>query len=173
MKQSGMSKKSSTFANAFVFATLGKAVGKSVSNRQSAIGNRQSHGFTLIELMIVVIILAALAGMVMPRLLDRADDAKIGIARGEMASITTALKFYKMDIGRFPTSEEGLSALMVRPSSAGSKWKRPYLEKAPDDPWGRPYHYQVDAGSLVGFKLWSTGPDEASAEDDITNWDER
>ncbi len=123
--------------------------------------------------MIVVIIMAALAGMVMPRLLDRADDAKIGIAKADIANITSALKFYKLNVGQYPKTEEGLSALMVRPGSAGNTWKGPYLEREPKDPWGRLYKYQLDPGSLMGFKLWSTGPDEASSEDDINNWENR
>lgn len=133
-------------------------------------------GFTLIELMIVVIILAALAGMVLPRVLDRADDAKRNIAMGEIASITTALKFYKLDNGSFPTGDgqNALeSALMRGPvgSNQGGQWKGPYLEKAPNDPWGRPYQYRYPGQhGTAGFDLWSMGPDENSAEDDITNW---
>jgi general secretion pathway protein G len=134
---------------------------------------RAAAGFTLIELMIVVIIMAALAGMVMPRLLDRADDAKIGIAKADIANITSALKFYKLNVGQYPKTDEGLSALMVRPGTDGDAWRGPYLERDPKDPWGRLYQYQLDPGSLMGFKLWSTGPDEASAEDDITNWGDR
>ncbi len=129
-------------------------------------------GFTLIELMIVVIIMAALAGMVLPRLLDRADDAKMNISQGEIAAITTALKFYKLDTGRFPSDEDGgLKALMTKPGST-EKWKGPYLEKEAKDPWGRPYLYKPRGErNRNGFDLWSTGPDEASATDDITNWE--
>ncbi len=129
-------------------------------------------GFTLIELMIVVIIMAALAGMVLPRLLDRADDAKMNIARGEIAAITTALKFYKLDNGRFPSDEDGgLNALMNKPGSA-ENWKGPYLEREARDPWGRPYQYRGRGErNRSGFDLWSLGPDETSAADDITNWE--
>ncbi len=123
----------------------------------------KSSGFTLIELMIVVIILAALAGMVLPRIMDRADDAKINIARGEIAAITTALQFYRLDHGRYP---EALSALMT------ATGKGPYLEKAPKDPWGRSYQYRFPGErNPSGFDLWSPGPDESSPAGIIANWD--
>jgi general secretion pathway protein G len=133
--------------------------------------NKRS-GFTLIELMIVVIIMAALAGMVLPRLLDRADDAKKNISRGEIASITTALKFYKLDNGAFPGQEDGgLKALMTKPKSA-KHWKGPYLEKDANDPWGRPYQYKYRGDhNSTGFDLWSTGLDEGNGEDDVNNWE--
>jgi general secretion pathway protein G len=130
-------------------------------------------GFTLIELMIVVIIMAALAGMVLPRLLDRADDAKINISRGEIASITMALKFYKLDNGSYPGQAEGnLNALMTKPSSARN-WKGPYLEKAAVDPWDQDYKYKYRGDhNTTGFDLWSDGPDTANSEDDVNNWDD-
>jgi len=134
--------------------------------------NKQS-GFTLIELMIVVIIMAALAGMVLPRLLDRADDAKINISKGEIASITMGLKFYKLDNGTYPGQQDGgLDALMTKPASA-KNWKGPYLEKDAIDPWKRPYQYKYRGDhNPTGFDLWSTGPDEGNSEDDVTNWDD-
>lgn len=134
--------------------------------------NRQS-GFTLIELMIVVIIMAALAGMVLPRLMDRADDAKMNIARGEIAAITTALNFYRLDNGRFPSEADGgINALMNRPGNA-QNWKGPYLEKQPLDPWGRPYQYRHPGQhNRHSFDLWSLGPDESSSADYVTNWDD-
>jgi general secretion pathway protein G len=130
-------------------------------------------GFTLIELMIVVIIIAALAGMVLPRLLDRADDAKSNISKGEIASITMGLKLYKLDNGSYPSqSDGGLDALMTRPASA-KKWKGPYLEDDPIDPWGRSYNYKYRGDhNPTSFDLWSTGPDENNSEDDVTNWDD-
>lgn len=134
--------------------------------------NKKS-GFTLIELMIVVIIMAALAGMVLPRLLDRAESAKSYISEADIASITTALKLYKLDNGIYPSnSDGGLKALMTKPSTA-KNWKGPYLESAPVDPWGRPYEYKSHGThNPTGFDIWSVGPDEANAEDDINNWSE-
>lgn len=128
----------------------------------------ERSGFTLIELLVVVIIIAALAGMVLPRVLPRADEAKRDIARGEIASITTALSMYRLDNGRYPSTAEGLKALMSRPTSAGN-WKGPYLERKPDDPWKHPYQYEYSSG---GMKIWSLGPLEEDASDDVTNWEQ-
>ena len=128
-------------------------------------------GFTLIELLVVVIIIAALAGMVLPRVLPRADEAKRDIARGEIAGITTALNMYRLDNGQYPGQNEGLKALMSRPSSA-SNWKGPYLEKTPTDPWKRAYQYRYPReGNRSGFDVWSTGPNENDGSDDVTNWE--
>ena len=127
-------------------------------------------GFTLIELMVVVIIIAALAGMVLPRVLDRADEARSNIARGDIASITTALQMFRLNTGRYPTSEEGLNALMTRPGGLEG-WRGPYLESAPVDPWGRDYQYRYPGvNNTTGFDLWSRGPSETASDDDITNW---
>jgi len=132
--------------------------------------NKRS-GFTLIELMIVVIIMAALAGMVLPRLLDRAEDAKSYIAEADIASITTALKLYKLDNGTYPSSSDGgLDALMRKPSSA-KNWKGPYLEDDPNDPWGRTYEYKSHGShNSTSFDLSSKGADESNSDDDVNNW---
>ena len=124
-------------------------------------------GFTLIELMIVVVILASLAAMIVPRIMGRADDAKRNIARGEIQSITTALKLYKLDNGLYPSSQEGLSVLL-----SPENGREPYLDKI-KDPWKREYRYKYKGvHNTSGFDIWSLGPDENDDSDNVNNWED-
>jgi general secretion pathway protein G len=121
--------------------------------------------------MVVVIIIAALAGMVIPRLWPASDEAKRSIAMGDIANVSLALKLYRLHNDRYPGNEEGLNALMAAPGTARN-WRGPYLEKKALDPWKRSYHYRSPgAHDAAGFDLWSSGPDEQKAEDDINSWD--
>lgn len=130
---------------------------------------QHSPGFTLIELMVVVIIIAALAGMVLPKVLPASDAAKENIARGDVANITMALKLYRLYNNAYPTTQQGLN-LLLQPSQDGS-WKEPYLDNKPNDPWKRPYEYRCPGQhNPSGFDLWSVGKDPQDASDDITNW---
>lgn len=133
--------------------------------------NRICGGFTLIEIMVVVIIIAALAGMVVPRLWPISDDAKKSIASADLASISTGIRLFRFHCDRFPSTEEGLDALLASPGGL-TTWKGPYLEKKPLDPWKRPYQYRnPGTHNQAGFDLWSTGPDPQKADDDVTNWE--
>jgi general secretion pathway protein G len=133
--------------------------------------SRPTSGFTLIEIMVVVIIIAALAGMVLPRVLPASDDAKRKIAKADLVNITTALKLYRLHHDRYPSTEEGLNVLLVPPSRGG--WKEPYLDNKPMDPWSRKYSYkQPGAHNTSGFDRWSSGPDGLDGtEDDVSNWE--
>lgn len=132
------------------------------------------RGFTLIELMLVVVIIAALAAMVVPRLAGRSEEAKVGIAKADIkGNVAMALRLYEVDNGRYPTTEQGLRALLQKPtgSPAPANWKGPYLEQEPLDPWGRPYVYRCPgAHPPRDYDLSSLGSDGTEGGDDVTNW---
>jgi general secretion pathway protein G len=100
------------------------------------------QAFTLIELMVVLVIIGVLAALIVPSVLDRAEDARVMAARTDVNNLSLALKLYKLDNQRMPTSEQGLQALRAKPTSepVPNNWKS-YLDKLPNDPWGRPYVY--------------------------------
>ena len=128
-------------------------------------------GFTLVELMLVVIIIGALVAMVLPSFTGRSKQARIQVAEADIsANIATALKLYEMDNGNFPSTEEGLNALLNKPASA-LNWNGSYLERSPIDPWGKPYQYKCPGVHKV-YDLYSLGKDTAEGtEDDVNNWE--
>jgi len=148
-------------------------VSRLAGERVRRLDRRTRQGFTLIELMIVVIIIAALAAMVVPRLAGRSEQAKVAIASADINSnISMALKLYELDNGSFPTTEQGINALLVKPSGAAN-WNGPYLEKNPLDPWKNPYQYRYPGTSnTLGYDLFSVGRDGAEGTaDDVRNWE--
>ena len=131
-------------------------------------------GFTLIELMVVLAIIGVLAALIVPNVLSRADDARITAARTDVGNLMQALKLYKLDNQRFPSGEQGLNALKIKPTREPipGNWK-PYLDKLPSDPWGRPYLY-LNPGLKGEVDVLSFGADgQAGGEGnnaDIGSW---
>lgn len=125
--------------------------------------------FTLIELILVVIIIGALAAMIMPRLTGRSEQAKIVIAKTDItANIAMALDLYELDNGRYPGS---LQMLLVNPGGLNN-WNGPYIKKKPIDPWGNEYQYKYPQSKGRDYDLYSLGSDGIESNDDITNWEE-
>ncbi len=146
------------------------------SARHSFIGNRM-RGFTLIEIMVVVVIMGILAALVVPKLMGRTDDARIIAAKQDIATVMQALKLYKLDNQRYPTTEQGLQALISQPTSgpAAPGWKTGgYLDKLPKDPWGNPYQY-LSPGIKGETDVLSFGADGQAGgtgnDADIGSWD--
>jgi general secretion pathway protein G len=134
-------------------------------------------GFTLIEIMVVVVILGILAGFVVPKIMDRPDQAKMVRAKADVRAIESALNMYKLDNHRYPASDQGLSALVEKPggSDADKNWKQGgYLDNVPKDPWGNEYRYLNPGqhGTIDVYSLGADGQEGGEGVDgDVGNWD--
>jgi general secretion pathway protein G len=134
-------------------------------------------GFTLVEVLVVIVILGILAALVVPRVLERPDEARVIAAKNDIAAIVQALKLYRLDNGRYPTTDQGLAALVARPTQppAPPNWKpNGYLERLPKDPWGSPYQY-LSPGLRGEIDVFSYGADGQAGgtgfDADIGSWD--
>jgi general secretion pathway protein G len=138
------------------------AVNRGNQNRRRALS-----GFTLIELLLVMMIIAILAAVVVPKFAGKAEDARKKAAIADISNIKTQLSVFEIDNGRFPTSEEGIGALMTNPGNLPG-WTHAYLDKMPVDPWGSPYVYHFPGSNGKDFDLYSKGPDmQDGTADDI------
>ena len=140
----------------------------------SIVSRARQAGFTLIELMVVLVIIGVLAALIVPNVLERADDARATAAKTDVNNLIQALKLYRLDNQRYPTSEQGLQALVSKPNVAPipPNWKT-YLDKLPNDPWGRPYQY-LNPGVKGEIDVMSFGADGQSGGEgknaDIGSW---
>ena len=136
----------------------------------------KQRGFTLIEIMVVIVIIGLLATLVLPRVMGRQEQAFIAKAQSDIQALTSALKFYKLDNFIYPSTDQGLEALVTRPSGdpVPKNWKKGgYVERLPLDPWGNPYQY-IYPGARSEFEIWSYGADSIEGGEeggaDIGNW---
>ena len=136
---------------------------------------RRERAFTLIELLIVVAILAVLAAVVVPKFTKRSEQARITAARTDIANLEVALDAFEIDTGRYPTTEEGIRALVEEPTDV-KEWHGPYIKRGvPNDPWTKPYVYRCPGQhNTTGYDLYSFGPDgQDGGGDDSDNWSQR
>ncbi|MGS7838205.1 type II secretion system major pseudopilin GspG [Stenotrophomonas maltophilia] len=133
----------------------------------------RQQGFSLIEIMVVVVIIGILAALIVPRLMERPDQARVVAARQDIAALMQALKLFKLDNGRYPSAEQGLQALVKPPQGGGAMPVTPYLDRLPNDPWGHPYQYQIP-GTHGDIDVFSLGADSKPGGDagnaDIGSW---
>jgi general secretion pathway protein G len=136
---------------------------------------REQSGFTLIEIMVVLVIIGLLMGIVGPRLIRQEEKAKVKAARIQIETLGTALDTFRLDVGRYPATQEGLAGLRQRPFGI-DRWDGPYLKKdVPKDPWDRPYYYRSPGEGGRPYDLYSLGADGAPGGEgdsrDITSWE--
>jgi general secretion pathway protein G len=138
---------------------------------RAGISSRKSEsGVTLIEMLVVVVIIGLFVAIVGPRLFSKAEEAKRTAAKTQIANFDQTLGLYKLDMGTYPTTEQGLQALRVKPDNV-NQWNGPYLQQdVPLDPWGRPYVYQYPGQHGEEPDISSLGPDGAPSGDDIVSW---
>jgi general secretion pathway protein G len=145
-------------------------------NRRPGAYRAPQHGFTLIEIMVVVIIIGLLAAVIVPTVINKVDDARISKAKADIQSLETALTMYRLDNSKYPTTDQGLQALVVQPTDPSVRhWRMGgYLQRVSKDPWGNDYHYEAPGTHGKEYDLYTLGADDQPGGDgvngDIGNW---
>ncbi|MGI6456910.1 MAG: type II secretion system major pseudopilin GspG [bacterium] len=139
--------------------------------KQKTSFQKRDRGFTLVELLLVLVILATLAAIVIPKFAGRSEQARVTAAQSQIANLEIVLDAFEVDNGLYPKGSSGLKDLVEQPNYA-KDWRGPYMTEVPIDPWGNPYVYVYPGkNNPRGFDLYSMGPDgKAGGDDDITNW---
>lgn len=143
---------------------------------KTCLSPRENRGFTLVEIMVVVVILGILAATIIPMFRGTTHDAKVGTAKSHIAELENALERFYIHLDRYPTAEEGLAALVEAPSDGRDAWRGPYVKTVRPDPWKHPYQYRIPGvRHPTSFDLWSRGADGADGGEeegaDIGNWE--
>ena len=145
-----------------------------IRDRETRKRRVRSGGFTLIELMVVVIVLAILAATIIPQFKGTAHQARLSASQSVIATLKQSLTRYELDMGRYPTTEEGLQALVTDPTNGEGTWRGPYIEELIPDPWNNEYQYQSPGNEGRNYDLYSFGADGADGGEgdnkDITSW---
>jgi general secretion pathway protein G len=132
---------------------------------------RPARGFTLIEIMVVVVIIGLLAAVIVPQVVSKVDEARVAKAKEDIQSLETALTEYRLDNSTYPTTEEGLKALVKQPNDPSvTHWHGPYVQRLSQDPWGRPYQYVYPGTHGLPYDLYTLGPDGQLGDKSIGNW---
>ena len=136
---------------------------------------KRSAGFTLLEIMVVVIIIGVLAAPIIPQFMGTTHDAKVSAAKADVAQLENALERFNLHMDRYPTMDEGLKVLVESPTGEDKKWRGPYIKLLRPDPWGNPYQYHVPGmHHTTSFDVWSRGADGQDGGEgpnaDIGNW---
>ena len=142
---------------------------------KTRLNRRTSAGFTLIEIMVVVIVIGIIAATIIPKFMSTTYDAKVSTAKSHIAELENAVERFNIHMDRYPTMEEGLKVLVEAPTGDASKWRGPYISLLRNDPWDEPYQYRVPGTHHPnGADIWSRGEDKADGGEgkgaDIGNW---
>ncbi|MDA8349929.1 MAG: type II secretion system major pseudopilin GspG [Pseudomonadota bacterium] len=136
---------------------------------------RRARGFTLIEIMVVVVIIGLLAAVIVPEVVNKVDEARVAKAKEDIQSLETAITEYRLDNSVYPTTQQGLEALVKRPNDSSlTNWHGPYIQRLVKDPWGHAYHYQYPGTHGLPYDLYTYGADNQPGgtgdNADIGNW---